>query len=255
LNRSGADYFAYREHFSPSAETAAHDAENGAHGNEKVSLPRRAGRLDETASCPSKTLEEQPNAAPLTTDQAVINASVVMVKALASQIRTTLAAIKEFDAQIEALCQAHEDFELFAGLPGAGRIYASRLLTAMGSNRERWASADELLRFSGVAPVIERSGKSSWTRWRYFCPKFLRQSFHEYAGESIKHSFWARAFYDEQRARGKSHQAAVRALAFKWIRIIYKCWKTRTAYDEVKYLEGRCKKGSSLLNYAANNPA
>ena len=45
------------------------------------------------------------------------------------------------------------------------------------------------------------------------------------------------------------------ALAFKWIRIIYKCWKTRTAYDEVKYLDGLRKKGSSLLNYAANNPA
>jgi hypothetical protein len=92
-------------------------------------------------------------------------------------------------------------------------------------------------------------------RWRYFCPKFLRQTFHEYAGESVKHSFWARAYYDGQRAKGKSHHAAVRALAFKWIRIIYRCWMTRTAYDEVKYLEGLRKKGSSLLNYAANNPA
>jgi hypothetical protein len=92
-------------------------------------------------------------------------------------------------------------------------------------------------------------------RWRYFCPKFLRQSFHEYAGESVRHSFWARAYYEQQRARGKSHQAAVRALAFKWIRIIYRCWKTRTPYDEVKYLKGLRKKGSSLLDYAANNPA
>jgi hypothetical protein len=92
-------------------------------------------------------------------------------------------------------------------------------------------------------------------RWRYFCPKFLRQSFHEYEGESVRHSFWAKAYYEQQRAKGKSHQAAVRALAFKWIRIIYRCWKTRTAYDEVKYLEGLRKKGSTLLNYAANNPA
>ena len=70
-----------------------------------------------------------------------------------------------------------------------------------------------------------------------------------------RHSFWARAYYDEQRARGQSHQAATSALACKWIRIIYKCWKTRTAYDEVKYLEGLRQKGSSLLNYAAQNPA
>jgi hypothetical protein len=110
-------------------------------------------------------------------------------------------------------------------------------------------------RLSGIAPVIERSGQSCRVRWRYLCPKFLRQSFHEYAAESVKHSLWARAYYDEQRARGKSHQAAVRALAFKWSRIIYKCWQTSTTYDEVKYLEGLRKKGSSLLNYAANNPA
>ncbi len=187
-------------------------------------------------------------AVPLTTDTAVINSSIVMVRALAAQMQTTLSAVKDFDAQIEALCQGHEDFELFASLPGAGKVYTSRLLTAMGSNRQRWQTADELLRFSGVAPVVERSGKSSWTRWRYFCPKFFRQSFVEYAGESIKHSAWAKAFYLSQKARGKRHQAAVRALAYKWIRIIWKCWQTRTKYDEARYVEALRKKGSSLVS-------
>lgn len=140
-------------------------------------------------------------------------------------------------------------------LPGAGPNYAARLTAALGTDRERWQSADELARLSGIAPVLERSGKSCRVRWRYFCPKFLRQSFVEYAGESVRHSFWARAYYEQQRAKGQSYQAAVRTLAFKWIRIIYRCWKSRTAYDEVKYLEGLRKKGSSLLNYAANNPA
>ncbi|HEX8843389.1 MAG TPA: IS110 family transposase [Pyrinomonadaceae bacterium] len=186
-------------------------------------------------------------AAPLTTDVAVINSSVMMARALASQMKTTLLAVKEFDQQIEELCQAHADFELFASLPGAGRVYASRLLTAMGANRARWASADELLRFSGVAPVVERSGKSSWTRWRYFCPKFVRQAFIEYAGESIRHSEWAQAFYVSQKAKGKSHQAAVRALAYKWIRIIWKCWQTRTSYNEARYVECLRKKGSALV--------
>jgi transposase len=192
---------------------------------------------------------------PLTTDRAAINSSVVMCKALVAQMQSTLVAIKEFDSEIEAICAVHQDFALLKSLPGAGKVYASRLVVALGSDRQRWQSADEVAQFSGIAPVIERSGKSCRVRWRYFCPKFLRQSFHEYAGESVRHSFWARAYYDEQRARGKSHQAAVRALAFKWIRIIYRCWKTRTPYDEVKYLEGLRKKGSTLLNYAAQNPA
>lgn len=194
-----------------------------------------------------KRLEGIRAAVPLTTDKAVINSSVVVVKALASQMKTTLEAVKEFDREIEALCCAHEDFELFSSLPGAGKVYASRLLTAMGSNRERWATASELLCFSGVAPVIERSGKSSWTRWRYFCPKFTRQAFVEYAGESIRHSEWARAFYVSQKAKGKSHQAAVRALAYKWIRIIFRCWQTRTNYDEARYVECLRRKGSQLV--------
>ncbi len=190
-------------------------------------------------------------AVPLTTDKAVIDSSAVMVKALAAQMQTTLAAVKEFDSQIEELCQSHDDFDLFASLPGAGRVYAARLLTAFGTIRERWASADELLRFSGVAPVVERSGKSSWTRWRYFCPKFFRQSFIEYAGESIRHSAWAKAFYLSQKAKGKSHQAAVRALCYKWIRIIWKCWQTRQKYDEARYLECLRKKGSALVSVMA----
>lgn len=192
-------------------------------------------------------------AVPLVTDRAVIAASGLMVKGLASQMKTTLEASHEFDSEIAALCAVSEDFALMKSLPGAGQNYAARLTVALGSDRERWQSADELAQLSGIAPVIERSGKSCRVRWRYLCPKFLRQTFHEYAGESVRHSFWVRAYDDGQRAKGKSHQAAARALAFKWIRIIYKCWKTRTAYDEVKYLEALRKKGSTLLNYAANN--
>jgi len=192
---------------------------------------------------------------PLTTDKAVLHSSVAMTKALCAQMKATLSAIREFDRQIAQVCSVNPDFVLFQSLPGAGAVYAARLTAALGSDRERWQSADELACLAGVAPVMERSGQSCWVRWRYFCPKFLRQTFHEYAGESIKHSFWARAYYESQRAKGKKHHAAVRALAFKWVRIIYRCWQTKTVYDEVKYLESLRRKGSSLLNYAANNPA
>jgi len=191
---------------------------------------------------------------PLTTDKAVIKTSAMMARAMAAQMKMLLEAIKEFDHEIEQLCQSHQDYELFKSLPGSGTVYAARLLAAFGSNRDKFANADELACLSGVAPVIERSGKSSWTRWRYFCPKFLRQTFHEYAGESIVHSFWAKAYYESQKEKGKSHAKAVRALAYKWIRIIWKCWKTKMAYDEVKYLESLRKKNSPLLKYAASNP-
>lgn len=194
-------------------------------------------------------------AVPLTTDRAVLRSSSVMARALCSQMKATLRAIAQLEREIAELCATHEDYELFASLPGAGEVYASRLTAALGGDRGRWRSADELACLVGVAPVMERSGQSRWVRWRYFCPKFLRQTFVEYAGESIKHSFWARAYYDGQRAKGKGHHAAVRALAFKWVRIIFRCWQGRTAYDEVKYLESLRRKGSPLLTYAAQHAA
>ena len=202
----------------------------------------------------SERLQAITEAVPLTTDQAVISSSQLMIKTLCLQMKTAITAIKEFDHKIEEVCASHEDYYLFASLPGSGTVHSSRLLAALGTDRQRYESAEEVARYSGVAPVIERSGESSWTRWRYFCPKFLRQSFVEYAGQSLNHSFWARAYYERQRAKGKSHQAAVRALAFKWIRIIYRCWQERTPYNEVRYLESLRKKGSPLLRYAATHP-
>ena len=75
-------------------------------------------------------------------------------------------------------------------------------------------------------------------------PKFLRHSFHEWAGHSIAQSVWARAYYQQQRQRGKDHHAVVRALAFKWIRIVFRCWQDRVAYDETRYLRTLAARGS-----------
>jgi hypothetical protein len=73
------------------------------------------------------------------------------------------------------------------------------------SQRDRYVSAEEVQKYSGIAPVTERSGKKKWVHFRWACPKFLRQSFHEWAGHSIAQSVWARAYYQQQRQRGKDH--------------------------------------------------
>jgi transposase len=125
-------------------------------------------------------------------------------------------------------------------------VLAPRLLAAFGSQRDRYDSAEEVQTYSGIAPVTEKSGKRKWVHFRWACPKFLRQSFHEWAGHSISQSGWARAYYQQQRDRGNDHHAAVRALAFKWLRILFRCWKDHVAYDETKYLAALVKRGSPL---------
>jgi hypothetical protein len=83
------------------------------------------------------------------------------------------------------------------------------------------------------------------------CPKFLRQSFHEFAAASIRVCPWAKACYEAQRARGKGYHAAVRAVAFKWIRILFACWKQRVAYTQELYLQALQTRGSAYANVLA----
>src|SRR6185369_2087579 len=121
--------------------------------------------------------------------------------------------------------------------PGAGPALEPRLIAAVGTMRDRFHSANTLASFSGIAPVTESSGKSVWIHWRWACSKFIRQTFHEWAGCSIRSCDWARAFYEKQRGKGKGHHAAIRSLAFKWIRIFFRCWRDRVPYSEELYLK------------------
>jgi transposase len=187
------------------------------------------------------------SAMPLTRDEAIIMPHRLQTLALINQLEVALQSIAMYDEEIAALAPQHPDYALFSCLPGAGPHLAPRLLVAFGEQRERFASAAEVQKYSGIAPVTERSGQKSWIHWRWQCPTFLRQTFVEWAAQTINKSYWAGLYYYQQRAKGASYQAAVRSLAFKWIRILYRCWVTRTPYDESKYLRVLKKRGSPLL--------
>ena len=196
-------------------------------------------------------IEAIKSARALTTDDGVITPNVLLVQALVAQLRVTVQAIADFDNAITQRAQDHPDFPLFDALPGAGAVFAPRLLVAFGEQRERYASAAELQKYAGIAPVTERRGKQSWVHWRWQCPTFLRHTCVAWAAESIRHSFWAQVYSQQQRDKAKAHQAAVRALAFKWIRILYRCWQNRTPYDESTYLQALHRRGSSLMQNLA----
>ena len=192
-------------------------------------------------------LEQIATAVPLTTDPAIIAPLRLVVQTYATQLRSLLDAVEAFDDQIAAVFAAHPDHDLFASFPGAGPVCAPRLAAAFGTDRTRWATATELQAHAGIAPVTERSGKACWVHHRLACPKFLKQTFHEYADQSIRFSAWTRAYYDQQRGRGNDHHAALRSLAFKWMRILFRCWQTRTPYDEATYLDVLRRRGSALV--------
>jgi transposase len=200
-----------------------------------------------TASCTEQRLVLICQAEPLTLDNAVIESHQLLAVALANQMLVVVEAIKVFDKEISALFETLPDAELYKSLPGTGPCLAPRLLVAMGENRSRFTSASEIQMYTGIAPVTERSGQKCWVHWRYQCSKFNRQSFVEWAAKSVHQSYWAGLYYQQQRSKGNTHQSSVRSLAFKWIRVLYRCWKTKEPYEESKYLKALRDRNSPLL--------
>jgi transposase len=167
-----------------------------------------------------------------------------MVQATVRLIQNLKRDIERCEERIEELAKAHPDFTIFDSLPGAGDALIPRLIAALGTQRDRFTNASEIQSYTGVAPVVKQSGNMRSTRCRQAYPRFLRQTFHEWAGHSIQKSQWARNYYEELLARGKKHHAAVRSLAYKWIRILFRCWKDRTPYVETFHLNALQKRGT-----------
>ena len=186
---------------------------------------------------------------PLTSDQAVIEPAKVQVRMLARQLLQLAIALKDYDTRIAQLFLSHADAAIWQSFPGAGPTLAPRLCCAFGRQRARYQSAAAIQQYSGIAPVTERSGKNQhWVHRRWGRPHFLHQSFFEYANQSVLHCPWAKLFLQEQIAKGKKHPTAVRALAFKWQRIMFVCWRDRVAYEESTYLDSLKRRGSPLAS-------
>lgn len=199
----------------------------------------------------AKLLEQRlalvEKAVPVTDETSLIQSFVLRVQLICRELQLVVKTIKQYDHQIAAGFAQHPDREIFASLPGAGPVLAPRLLATMGSDRERFSSAQNLQRYTGIAPVTKQSGGKRYIHRRYLCPKYHRQSFHEYAKESVRWCRWAAACYLDQRTKGKPHHTAVRALAYKWQRIIFRCWLSRKSYNDQTYEEALRKSKSHLV--------
>ena len=182
----------------------------------------------------------------LITDRAVIVPALLEVARLVDLIEVHQRHIAVLEARIAVAFAAHPNAGLFAALPGAGPVFAPRLLVAFGEQSARYPTAAALQKYAGIAPVKEQSGQKKWVHWRWGAPKFLRQTFVEWAGQTVLQCDWAHAYYQQQRRAGKAHHAVLRDLAFKWIRILWRCWQENKPYDEPRYLAALRRRGSTL---------
>ncbi len=148
---------------------------------------------------------------------------------LESQLQDILGNYPAFKEQIT---HSHRLGEIFKSIPGSGKIMSAKLLALMGDNKSAYNNAAEVQAYSGIAPIIKRSGKKSRTVFRFSCNKDFRDILTLFSYCAMQWCPWARAFYDRKRKEGKRHFQACRLLAFTWLRIIYVLWEREELYDE-----------------------
>jgi len=132
--------------------------------------------------------------------------------------------------------------EIYLSFPGLGDRLAARVAAEIGDHIEQFDTPNSLQSYAGKAPVTRRSGKSEFVvSTRLACNRYLRDAVQQWAFCSLTQSGWAREFYDLQRARGKTHHAALRALGNRWLEVLWHCVRKGTIYEEEIHVANRTR--------------
>src|SRR5262249_14058070 len=163
----------------------------------------------------------------------VVRAKARLMLTLVAALAPVVEAIAAYRAAIADFFAAMPAAQWARTLPGGERgVTVPTLWARLGDAPARWTSFRHLQAQAGSVPVTKRSGQHRVVSFRYACDKQLRYAVDQLAFLSLQRSEWARAYYDQQRARGHAHRQALRALAAKWLKIIFVMWHRQGAYDE-----------------------
>lgn len=185
---------------------------------------------------------------------ATVAAKSILALTRCKQLRVLQGQLDAYRKRIEALFASHPDSGLFGSLPGAGPKLAPRLLGEIGSDRALYENPQGLQCVAGTAPVSYQSGKVHKVRLRRACNKHLRHAIHLFADQSRVRCSWAAVYYAALRQRGQSHAQALRCLGQRWLKIIWKMWRTGTAYDPALHLRNQLAHGSWVLQLQTPSP-
>jgi transposase len=141
----------------------------------------------------------------LTTEEARVGVARLQLEHLLDQLEVFQKHVAIFDDQVRKTFASHLNVALFRDLPGAGPQLGPRLCAAFGTITSLYPDPASLQKYTGLAPVLEKSGNQIWTRWRWSAPRFLRQTFVEWAGQTVRYSEWAKIYYERMLKEGKKH--------------------------------------------------
>ena len=154
------------------------------------------------------------------------------VQALIAVLTVLNTQVKTLQGQVEAHFGQHPAAEIILSQPGLGPVLGARVLAEFGDDPTRYASAKARKNYAGTSPITRASGKKKVALARFIHNDRLIDALMTQAFSALRLSPGARAYYNRQRARGASHNAALRQLANRLVGILHGCLKTGTLYDE-----------------------
>ena len=192
---------------------------------------RRGGRqrrIEERATEIQAALRADQLEAPA----AVAEAMGASVRALVAVVDTLAVEISRIEAELADRFDQHPDAKIILSLPGLGMILGARVLAEFGDDPERYADAKSRKNYAGTSPITRASGKSRVVLARYARNRRLADACYLWAFASLTASPGCRAFYDQRRTAGDTHNRALRALANRLVGILHGCLRHHTPYDE-----------------------
>jgi transposase len=183
----------------------------------------------------------------LKASEPIVKAKSQLAVSLCQLLRTLERQLEEYRKQIEELFSNHPDHDLFGSLPGAKEKLAPRLLAAIGNDPTRFGSFEILQRIAGTAPSGFESSPVRKAQLRWACDKFLRATVHLWADCFWKSSAWGRVYYRKKRKEGKSHACALRCLAQRLLKILFRMLTDRKPYDAELHARNQLAHGSWVI--------
>ncbi len=188
-------------------------------------------------ACFARLQTPQPEASP-----AVVESYRMEAISLATLLLNTVRIKKATYKELGKLFAQHPDHDIFASLPGVGKLLAPALLVKFGDDRDRFPAPSSVQALAGTCPVTKQSGKYKYVQFRKACDRDFRYIAQQWALHSLDDSVWANTYLQRARSRGHSKSHTLRCLANRWLAVLWKLWQSRQLYDEEYHLRQQAKR-------------
>ncbi len=164
--------------------------------------------------------------------EVVTQAYAATTRAAVAVLRTLDEQVRVLQGQVDAHFGQHPNTEIILSQPGLGPVLGARVLAKFGDDPDRYTDAKSRKNYAGTSPITRASGKKKVVLARYVHNDRLIDALMTQAFSALNASPGARTYYDQLKAHGTEHNAALRQLANRLVGILHGCLKTRTCYDE-----------------------